>query len=81
MAIDLERWKRLKTAVDGAATEKARAEGGLLQLMQRLGTEFACPTKATALAKQTELDATATDLEAQYAAALKELEDEFPDLR
>ena len=42
MAVDFDKYKRLKRQADRAATDAAEAQGALKQLMEQLTTEFKC---------------------------------------
>lgn len=77
--IDLDKYEALRKRKREAEQEKAKAEGRLEQLMERLQTEFGCKTVKQAKAMLASLESEEAKLEAEFNEALAEFEKEFGD--
>ena len=79
MAIDVEKYQRLKKRADKAKTDADRAAGALDRTMDELKTEFDCETIEDAEARLKELEADEAEAETAYDKALAEFETAWAD--
>lgn len=77
MALDLQKFTALKTAVEQAQREADRAAGALEQTMAALKVEFDCGTLAAAQKLSAKLDKEAAVAEASFTEALAEFESDW----
>lgn len=77
MAIDLERYNKLKKQLDEAQTGADRAQGAFDQVMARLKEEHGCEDIAAAKRLVKKLEAEAAAAEEEFNAELAKFEEEW----
>ncbi len=77
MAIDLEKYQRLKTRSDKAKSDTAKAEGALEEQYKKLKSDFEVDSIEAADEKIEALEEQEQEIETKYNAAMAEFETKF----
>lgn len=75
----LERFEALQTKAGRLKTERDRADGQLMAIMDRIKTDFGAPSIKAAKKLLTKLERDARQARDQLQTAIKQFEDEFHD--
>lgn len=78
--MQVQKFLRLKEKLEQLQTKADRSQGALDQLMERLQTEFGCPTVKKAKELLHRLEVEQQELEGQFTENLAQFEQEFGEL-